>query len=236
MNKPALTYDDVLATEGARFLNRMKVYRFSYYCFHMNMLDLIQSLEQSADVAFAVDLWIVTNREKKTKAFQEIIRRFHNAVASAKSLVEHTRILVRENYSKNAIVSSAYDKKVAETFLKNGNAAVIEDLRNYFLHAGIPPVKMQLNLGAPLKHEILLNIESLKSWGRLKSQSKQYLSEFAGNIDLLTLVAQYGKTVEAFHEWFSSFLQEHHAKDLEYAYALEDAVTGVGRGATTNDG
>lgn len=227
-------FKDVLESEGMLFLNRMKIYSFSYHCFEMNITELTQNLEQLSNVDFAMKIWDVEKREQQNFIFQEVIRRFHNTVASAKSLVEHTRLFVDEHYKENKTIVSAYRQKVADVFSENGNAAVIEDLRNYFLHAGIPPVQMKLSLdslgdgkqGVEIKNEVLLDIAELRTWGRWKSRSKTYLAELPATFDLFVLVSEYRATVEAFHAWFSNFLREHHVKDIEELHALDAVVRG----------
>ena len=235
MQKNAPTFDDLLSCEGMQFSNRMKIYSFIYHCFEMNMRELIKILEEMNEEQFALKIWTPEESSNNDFLFQEVARRFHNMVASAKSLVDHTRIFVNEHYKSIEVVESAYLERVKNTFSENGNAAVIEDLRNYFLHAGVPPLRMQLHLdttassngGMIIKNQVFLEMNRLRSWGRWKSRSKKYLAELTDDLDLLALVSEYKKTVNEFHMWFSEFLREYHAEDTEKFYAMDAAVRGV---------
>lgn len=235
MQNDAPSFKDLNECAGMQFSIRMKIYSYSYHCFEINMLELVAILEKLNEEEYALNIWTPEESEKNQLVFREVIRRFHNMVASAKSLVEHTRLFVDEHYKNIEVIESAYQERVKNTFSENGNAAVIEDLRNYFLHAGIPPLKMELRLdtmeisskGMEISNQIFLELEELRSWGRWKSQSKKYLAELTGDFGLLSLVSEYKKTVNEFHIWFSDFLQKYHAKDTAELYALDAAIRGV---------
>lgn len=226
---------DLINSKGMQFSNRMKVYSFSYYCFEMNMIELVKILKEMNEEEFALRIWTIEERQNHESLFQEVIRRFHNMVTSAKSLVEHTRLFVEEHYKSIEVINLAYLERVKNTFSENSNAAIIEDLRNYFLHAGIPPLKMQLHLdttagadrGMGIKNQILLETNALRSWGRWKSRSKKYLDELTADFDLLPLILEYKNTVNEFHMWFSELLKEHHADDTAELYAMDAAVRGA---------
>jgi len=107
---------DVIASNGMKFLNRMKIYGFSFHCFKINSLELNKILEKLSDVDFAIEIWDVEKRDRQHLIFQETVRHFHNTVASAKSLVEHTRLFVDEYYLKNEKILSSYNQKVLYFF------------------------------------------------------------------------------------------------------------------------
>jgi len=78
-----------------------------------------------------------------------------------------------------------------------------------------------------VRHEVLLDIDELKKWGRWKSRSKAYLAGFSESINLLELVSEYRNTVEEFHAWFWDFLHEYHAKDIAELQAMDTSVRGT---------
>lgn len=234
MNINSPTFNDFLTCKGMLFTNRMRIYSFSHHCFEMNMGSLVFSLEQLSDPEFTLEIWDIEKRGRQEFIFQEVIRHFHNMVSSAKSLVEHTRLFVNENYNNTEFIKFSYHEKIQMVFSNNGNAAVIEDLRNYFMHAGIPPLKMHLSLSShpdqqemEMSNKVLLELEILKSWGHWKARSKKYLAALPGDFDLLALVSEYRATVNDFHRWFSDLLHKHHAKDIEELHALDAAIRGI---------
>ncbi len=74
----------------------------------------------------------------------ETVRLFHNFVAGSQTLVEHTRIMMRHE-SIRPDAKSVYDLKIKETFAQNELAGFVKDLRNYFIHRGIPDTALRMS-------------------------------------------------------------------------------------------
>ena len=137
-----------------------------------------------------------------------------------------------KHYSRTPKIYDAYKKKVKETFSENGNAGMIEDLRNHFLHVGVPPFYMKFSFSfTPTENGkisassgIFLGLNDLKSRCTLKAQSKRYLASFTADISLLDLVLEYRNTVEEFHLWFSQCLNDHHANDIRETNEMHSAM------------
>lgn len=233
MDSQVPTYEEIRSSKGMKFSQRMEVYSLSHYCFEMNTQELVQTLEKYSSSATEM---IELERRKAIQklAGRETARHFHNCVASAKSLVEHTRIFVNKHYAETPEIFDAYQKKVKDVFAENGNAAMIEDLRNFFLHAGVPPIYLKFSFGfhdtdADKKFAsagIYLHIDDLKSRGTWKSASKKLLSTFKEDIILLDLIVEYRKTVENFHTWFSQILNHHHVNDMHETNEMISALEG----------
>jgi len=60
----------------------------------------------------------------------EIVCLLHNYLASAKTLIDHTRILVEELY-KNTDFWAEYEARKKETFIDSPLAQFVQNLRNY---------------------------------------------------------------------------------------------------------
>lgn len=79
-------------------------------------------------------LWDVRNRALMEVFLEEIARRLHNYVASARSLVEHTRIAVRETEPVGTPARAQYDERIRVDFADSPESRFVQDLRVFLLH------------------------------------------------------------------------------------------------------
>jgi len=124
------------ATEGWKIRQRIARHAISYGIFMGNYDELKRALEAYHNPDFALTLWSVSNRPKLDLFQTSIVRMLQNYVASAKSLVDHTRKFVRTYYTGTDFEKN-YKEKVAQIF-HNPFCAFIMDLRDYILHNGLP--------------------------------------------------------------------------------------------------
>jgi hypothetical protein len=87
------------SSPGMAYLNRSHQRSFSLNIFRLNSQELIEITRRIADPNEGIRLMAQDNREAGTQTHREVTRRVHNFVAAALTLVEHTRISMREHYS-----------------------------------------------------------------------------------------------------------------------------------------
>src|SRR6267143_1847756 len=140
---PVALMKQLEATEGWKIRQRILFHSVSYRIFMGNYEELKNALEAYHNPDFALPLWSVTNRPQLDLFQTSIVRMLQNYVASAKSLVDHTRKFVRTYYAGTDFEKN-YDSKVDEVF-HNLFCAFIMDLRDYILHNGLPLTSVSLH-------------------------------------------------------------------------------------------
>ncbi len=210
--------DALTSNPGYKFLERIKLHERSVHIFRGNYSDLVKVLSYLEDSNNFHKVWGEENREKQAFAHREVVRHFHNFLSAAQSLVEHTRIYMNQEHTGQQIYDS-YQEKVNKNFKNNPLARFVQDLRNYFLHSGIPNSSMKLTIDtenpSPPTSEVLLNISKLKQSKVWKAESKKYIESCNDQISLKEVVESYHVKVRDFYLWFRSELDEWHKSDIE---------------------
>jgi len=170
------------------------------------------------------------NEEAGQQAHRELSRHIHNFAAASKTLVDHTRVFLEENYSKTEVATSV-KTKIANTFTNDPVSKFVHDLRNYMLHKGLPNSQMFLSfqqdpakpeLGAILTTGIRFDTESLSEWSGWTAGAKQYLEQNKEHIDIHQFTEEYLTRVNEFHSWLENLLREHHSNDIEHLQELQN--------------
>ena len=170
------------------------------------------------------------NEEAGQQAHRELSRHIHNFAASSKTLVDHTRVFLEENYSKTEVATSV-KTKIANTFTNDPVSKFVHDLRNYMLHKGLPNSHMFLSLqqdpakpelGATLTTGIRFDTKSLSEWSGWTTGAKQYLEQNKEHIDIHQFTEEYLIRVNEFHSWLESLLREHHSADIAHLQKLQN--------------
>ncbi len=227
---PLALMKQIEATEGWKIMARIHTHSISYHVFNGNYEELSRALKAYHDPEFGLTLWEVKNTAKLDLFQKEIIRLVHNYVASAKSLVEHTRNFVREHYS-NSKFEKEYLSKVNETFHDPFSEFVIK-LRDFTLHNGLPTIFSDLHLerGRPVEFRILLDVISLRKWKRWSRKSKEYLKTLRPQVELDLVVEEYKSKVAEFYEWFGKEVQELHSKEFAQTNLLQQKLRDLSSG------
>ena len=109
--------DKLQNTEGWRISKRIEHLGISAYIFKTNHDELVQRIEYFKRPE-AMLLWDVRNRDQMPDYLKEVTRLLHNFVASAKTLVDHTRIIAREMY-ENTDFWKEYEAQIAQRLASN---------------------------------------------------------------------------------------------------------------------
>jgi len=198
-------------------LLRIKALDRSRYVYTRNYSELRKLLEFYSDLEKSLQLWDRKNRDKQDAFHNEVTRLLHNFVASAKSLVDHTRTIYRSLYRSSGQFPE-YQKKIDSSFTHNAVAQFVESLRNYCLHYRTPPVfsEMRYEKTPPLHvSRIKLDVDALKEFSEWKRESREYLAQQTSDIDLLDIIDEYHRLVIEFHDWFVKRQKEIHYKDIQ---------------------
>ncbi len=209
-------------SKGWKISNKIDLLNISHYIFMGNYNQLKQGLELFQRKNIALKLWNIDNREKLTEFQTEVIRLLHNYLASVKSLVDHTRIIVRDLYEGEDFIQE-YQKKVNECFLDWPLSCFTQDLRNYILHKGIPIVSASITFqdDDEVDNNIYLNKSSLLLWDNWSKKSKEYLNILDKRVKLCDIVNEYSKKVIYFYIWFGEQQREIHSQEFKETEELQ---------------
>lgn len=216
---------------GMAHINRSHQRSFSLNIFLMNAQELIGITQQVHDPDEGLRLMSQDNREAGQQTHREINRRIHNFVASALTLVEHTRIFMRDQYDGTQVLAD-YEKQVRDEFADDPVSQFVQKLRNYMMHKGLPNSEMFLEMhqdpdsgqGASLQTGVRLNTESLLEWEGWGAIAETYIKSSGEHIDVKQLTDEYTAKVAAFHERLQKTLDRHHGDDLSEFRELQDAL------------
>jgi len=207
--------------EGFRIRNELQAARTYYEIFAANHEELKEVLSDTKNPVLWSRIWgDVTYRRHLQR---EVIRRLHNYVAAARSMVEHTRKFVRQTYSDTALVAE-YQAQVDQRFSHSPLCNFVQDLRNFVLHKNPQAVRLTMTIR---KDDLLtrsftsLDLDRLREWDRWSDESLQYMEELAKNADLEPVIDAYMSEVASFQTWYGNRLKEEHREALEEMYRLE---------------
>ena len=90
------------------------------------------------DVKARLELWDMRNRKGFEAFLDEVDRLFHNFLAAATSLRDHTRRLWQKYPPPDPALAAEYQKRVKQTFADSPLANFVQRLRNYSMHQKLP--------------------------------------------------------------------------------------------------
>lgn len=214
-------------TPGVLFRNRMHARSFSVELFSVNASQLLTFLQSNADpkemMAGFQDLY------SSHDVMREAARRLHNFLAASMTLVDHTRVLIAENYIHTPI-EKQFKRGIEANFASNPMTRFIQDLRNYMVHCGMPPLSRAAKFtpiagGEPgvMNGLVDWNLETAKllEWKGWKSEAKKYLKSAPKEIDLVSLANAYRAAILDFHDRLDNLLNKHHEIDVAEAQVYE---------------
>ena len=107
--------EEVNKSNALRYEGRIVTLRMSYFVFHRNYEELKSFIGVKDNPKKMLELWDMRNRNKLEIFINELLRLFQNYLASAKSLVDQTRVAIREWY-KNSDFLKEYQTQIEYPF------------------------------------------------------------------------------------------------------------------------
>lgn len=215
---------EIAATPGAIGHNAIELVRRYLYVFVGNAMELKAHLESLRDPA--VSLPVISNVPEHQAAGEvfdrELIRRLHNFVSSVKSLIEHSRNLVRKMYPSGEL-RAEYDKRAA-AFAANPRRRLVQQLREYVLHNRLPPTIesssfSRVDEGFEMTTSVALDYEILLEHGKWDADVRELLRS-GEKLDLLELVDEYLDQVAEMYLWFIEAQFREHRADIDATNAM----------------
>jgi hypothetical protein len=181
----------------------------THYVFYANDKQLKQNLAAFKEPGRAIAIW--HDHDQLIMYQLHIVRLLHNYLASAKTLVDHTRILAEELY-KGTEFWTEYEAKKKESFIEVPLVQFIQNLRNYTLHKALPFTTATMILAEEPGFDcfINLNLEQLCLWDGWSKKAREYLDNANSEVRLDEIINEYTAIVKDFYDWFKNRQQELH--------------------------
>lgn len=219
------------ASLGMGHVNRSHQRSFTLNIFRMNAQELIEITRRVNDPDEGIRLMAVANRDAGSQTHREVTRRVHNFVAAALTLIEHTRIFMREHYGDTPMLQR-YQAKVDAEFRNQPLARFIQDLRNYILHNGLPNSEMYINFQSnpvqpgtgELETGIHIRTVSLLEWRNWSAPARTFIGNCGEFVDIRNIAESYTGNVLSFHDWLQDELDQFHSADLDELGALQKSL------------
>jgi hypothetical protein len=217
-------YKQINSCPGMRSYRLIVSYQTSQDIYSGNYQQLKAALAHIHDPGNVISLFGLENRGHLNALQIEVIRLFHNYVASALTLVDHTRNLSKDE-SVREDQRAEYQAKVDALIEAEPLTSFIQDLRNYFLHCGIPATGTELNWTKErqtIDTRAYLDLRKMKEWSRWRSKSKEFITNAGEKITLLEIVDKYTLSISRFHDWFSAWFEQIHRSELDELRKLQE--------------
>ena len=204
----------------------MRQLSLSIQTFEKNYQLFKEHLETNDDFDFQIQLGTFNRNPLKWDYHyieQETYRQLLNLVASAQSLVDHTRILIDKVYSETEF-QKEYHEKLDKELKYHPTQRFIQKLRNYILHVQFPFVSTQFQhkrvspLGDPdalftASVKLTLCKKELLIWDGWKEHAKLYLEIQGELIFLDLLVDEYYLLISNFQPWLNQRQKKMHESE-----------------------
>lgn len=216
--------EKLMSLNGWLIGEKIERLEISIFIFGRNFEELMRSIESFKKPTSFI-LLDVRNRDELHEFFKEVTRLLHNYLASAMTLVDHTRILVRELYNeeKFAEFNEEYSSKIKVTFAENPLHQFIQGLRNYIVHKELPMVGAIINFN-DINANLTVDMSVLSENFDWSKYAREFLKSKDNDEKLETLVTEYFKIVYEFHQWFYSRQLEIHAEEFKEANELKERI------------
>ncbi len=193
-------------SEGVQLYNRILSNQLSSYTFEKNYIELHKLIELHAQLNIQGKLGDFLNREPRHRFLAEVTRLLHNFLASAKSLIDHTRNFIRVSYSTRKEVVEEYQKEVDLRLHSSPVCKFTQDLRTFFTHINMPfiaSVDHGPDASGKYLFTIELNTDKMKYNERWSSKAKEYIQKRGPSINLGVYVEEYYQIIHQFYLWLS---------------------------------
>jgi hypothetical protein len=219
--------DRFYASEGVKLYNRILSLQLSFYSFDANFRELHRFINLHFLLQQERRLGDWNNRRPLHDYLMELTRLLHNFLASAKSLVDHTRNFVKQSYGEGSTPAKVYEAEVDKRFTANPLSRFTQDLRNVFTHVNMPFISSVLGgsqaTGRDL-YTLKLNIKKIEHFDDWHQESRQYIAAAGSEIDLELYAIAYYRLIYDFYDWLGAANETWAKEKWENTIAIHDKV------------
>ncbi len=219
-----IRFDKLQASPEMEIYRNLQALSASYRVFNKNYDELVYHLDHLNNPRESLFMYSSEQRENLESLIDEASRLFHNFLASAKSLVDHTRNIVNRLYSNQEFIKE-YEAKLAGNIANNSVKKFVQRLRNYTQHYILPIPALQIEFAEEdIEMSVRLDVEILKQWDGWGS-SMSYLENLGDSLCLISLSNEYFVIVQEFYQWLTERQTQLHRSDLENLQNMKDELT-----------
>ena len=174
-----------------------------------NLLDLQNALSNHAARAEGSGSPILGQLSDDESEIINVMRFLHNYLASSKTLIDHSRRIVKSLCEETPFYTE-YGGRKNKCFVGNPLSHFVQDLRNFTLHRDIPlrGPTVARGLDGTISGYYKLDREALSGWNKWSAPSEQYLSGVEVELRLHEIVSAYDALVSEFYCWLERRLRE----------------------------
>lgn len=181
-----------------------------------NRDELLGLLDRAAsDADLAVELFQNVRRPILRTRFEgAVMRGLHNYVASAMTLVDHTRRVMRDR--SGPIVEEFELRK--QDVVANPEVPFIQGLRNFVLHHALPfvghQVRLQPQQNVIATSEIQLSVRDLAQWEGWSASTRAFIGSHGGALTPRPIIRRHSELVVELNLWLYGQLADANADAL----------------------
>jgi DNA repair exonuclease SbcCD ATPase subunit len=215
----------IKTSEGYQIRNGINLLRKNYFIFDGNYVNLKHVLEEFEQPMVFLKLWDEKDRHKLDLYINEVVRYFHNYLAGAVSLLDHTRVFI-EDTRQEADFTGEYKQRMDRDFTHALLPNFMRDLRHYMLHRELPFALAELNFSAEggdmeLNSAIRLDVTKLRDWQGWSESGRKFLDTLDDKVRLSSVINEYASVITGFNRWFGLRQSELHQAALRHLEKLE---------------
>lgn len=217
--------DELRNSPEYEIVRELQGHDLSVFIFDRNYQRLLHMRRALSENPDAKTLMYARNHDLLMEFLSEIIRMIHNFVASAMSLIDHTRRIYNTHYRDSNLIPE-YEKVKNETFVKDPLSCFVRDLRKYCQHYKAPNIEFETyfeTMQHEPKYTFFLLRDDLLAFRDWSSLAKNFLKE-KEKVDVLEVAGLYRERVLKFHHWFSIKRREIHADKIKSFRERENEV------------
>jgi hypothetical protein len=213
-------WTDLREMEECELYQQLLAFDDPLYIFDENfsrLRKIVNFLESGVDRG---ELLRLRNRDKLETLQRDIMRRLHNFVAAAQSLIDHTRRLYNKLYSGSSDFSD-YQERIKRDFDNDPLSRFVKGLRQYCLHYRAPGIGFRVKVtrgdeGLTIEtRKVFLSLGELRTFDGWNATAKRYMDTLGRDVPLLEVITAYREKVINFYRWFQSRQSEIHAPEIE---------------------
>ncbi len=210
--------DELLKMPEYKLRQELLGFETSLYIFDVNYTEFKNIVEVLLKDRIKYELVSPRNQDQLRLVQMDILRRLHNFVAAAKSLVDHSRNLNNKLYKKQNSFPE-YQERVKLDFAEDPLSQFVQDLREYCQHYRAPSIGLSVSVQPTANGDIeewtvFLAQKDLRQFDGWNAKAKQYLNEHKGDINILETIDKYRNKVVDFYKWFLRRQDEIHAEEI----------------------
>ena len=217
-------FQRIRSSEGDKIYWETEGFRASYFVFSQNFLALRSLIENFQNPENRAKFIGIDKRELLKLIQMEHMRHFHNFLAGAATLIDHSSAFVNRLY-RNHSLRGEYRSKVQEIFGNSGPAGLVKGLRNWIVHRDIVPVKFVFGLFTNRTQFVMLDIKELRAYDNWDARAKAFLAGCDSDLQLLPIVQAYHDQVEQLYAWLGERMGQVHASAFKELAELKRQYT-----------